>query len=500
LAYVTKNSYPIGAAWIRNDLNSQWISFQSDESVGDAPGLYTYTTTLDLTGYDPASVTLTVEVAADEQLSAVRLNGVGLGLSATGYSGFTTLSINGPFQAGLNTLDFVVNNAGSTANPSGLRVRFTFASAPKLAALPTWRASVQQRQLWRESLESRINEDNSLITGLQAAVDRTEQQTLSQLRDALAAAAACETAIPSLYSTGADQLASTGSLVDLQWTITSLPSGTRPTPFAYVSSPPNANWPWFFGSGSCWVSPSVNESSGADALGNYTYHTAFNLSLFDPASVQIKMNAWVDDSISDVKLNGQSLGLTASGYSAPTALTLTKGFVQGINTLDIVVYNSGTAPNPSGLRVGFSSAAPVRVTSDWLTEALLIDVKDASRQKTTRLSEATAMMQSLFFSLRNGQFELLSPAAAASSWSLNRNDPWFDEEWNWMGSYSNWQSVMRVFLYPENLLLPSLRLEAKAASGEPVLIAEKTAAFRFARQRPRYARAADARRGSDRCE
>jgi hypothetical protein len=282
-AYVTNNSCPIGAAWITNDSNSQWISFQSDESVGDAPGLYTYRTTVDLTGYDPASVTLTVQVAADQELSAVRLNGVSLGLSASGYSGFTSLSINGPFQATVNTLDLAVNNAGSTANPSGLRVRFAFASAPNLAALPPWRATIQQRKLWQGSLESRINEDNSLITGLQAAVDRTEQQTLTQLRDALAAAAASETAISSLYSTGTDYTpAVTGPLIDLQWTITSLPSATRPTPFAYVSSPANGAW-MSSGSGSSWVSPSANElsstdgSSGADAMGNYTPQFQKNL-------------------------------------------------------------------------------------------------------------------------------------------------------------------------------------------------------------------------------
>jgi hypothetical protein len=185
----------------------------------------------------------------------------------------------------------------------------------------------------------------------------------------------------------------------------------------------------------------------------------------------------VDNSITDVKLNGQSLGLTASGFGAPTLLRLTKGFIPGMNTLDIVVNNAGTAPNPSGLRVQFSSTAPVPVPADWVTEALLIDVQDTSLQKTTRLSEATEMMQSLFFGLRNGQLEQLSPSTAASSWPLNELLSWFDEEWNWMGSSNNWQSVMRVFLYPENLLQPSFRLDAAAANGEPGLVAEKTATF-----------------------
>jgi hypothetical protein len=284
--------YPIGAAWLTNDANSQWISPQTDESVGDAAGLYTYRTTLDLTGYDPTSVTLTLQVAVADELSAVRLNGVGLGLSASGSSGFTTLSIGGPFQAGVNTLDFVVNNAGTTPNPSGLRVAFSFAGPPSLVDLPAWRATAQQRQAWEGSLEARINEDNSLVAGLQAVVDRTEQQTLTELRDALVEAASCEAAIPSLYSTGtAFRGAPDGEVfVDLEWTITSLPSGTSSV--AYVSSPPNAAW-MSSGSASRWVSPSADESNGKDATGNYTYQTTFDLSLFGPSTVQIQMNVWL---------------------------------------------------------------------------------------------------------------------------------------------------------------------------------------------------------------
>ena len=39
----------------------------------------------------------------------------------------------------------------------------------------------------------------------------------------------------------------------------------------------------------------------------------------------------------------------------------------------------------------------------------------------------------------------------------------FDEDWEWMGSYSTWRAAMFVFLYPENILLPSLRTEKTPA-------------------------------------
>src|SRR6266567_1848947 len=33
----------------------------------------------------------------------------------------------------------------------------------------------------------------------------------------------------------------------------------------------------------------------------------------------------------------------------------------------------------------------------------------------------------------------------------------FDDEWKWIGAYSTWRAAMFVFLYPENILLPTLR-------------------------------------------
>lgn len=36
-------------------------------------------------------------------------------------------------------------------------------------------------------------------------------------------------------------------------------------------------------------------------------------------------------------------------------------------------------------------------------------------------------------------------------------DPNLDEEWTWIGSYATWRAAMFVFLYPENILQPSLR-------------------------------------------
>jgi Tc toxin complex TcA C-terminal TcB-binding domain len=135
-----------------------------------------------------------------------------------------------------------------------------------------------------------------------------------------------------------------------------------------------------------------------------------------------------------------------------------------------------------GLRIDLSSSGIAPVSADWLIGRLLIDVLADSRQKTSRLAQATELMQSLYFALRNHGLEQLSPRPDVASWTLTEAGGQFDDEWTWIGTYSNWQSIMRVFLYPENTLLPTLRLDASLpvpdeTTTEPAIIGERTQAF-----------------------
>jgi len=306
------NAPPIGIDWMRNTPTSRWISPQADESQGSLPGSYTYRTNIDLRGYDPDSVRLTLRVAVDHDLTSVLLNGKDLGVKATGSAGFTTLEINGPFQAGANTLDLVVNSVGFHGVPtarSGLHVELNFTAPPQMADLPAWRAALQVRQKWQDTLRGRIEQDNALVEALTAGVDVTEKQSLGPLRDAL---------------------------------VQTLP-----------------------------VSP------------------------------------------------------------------------------------------------------------DWLSQRLLIDVQADTAEKTTRLTQATEMMQALFFALRNHEFQQLSPLPDVAPWNLSEGLGQFDQEWDSMGSYSNWAALSLVFLYPENLLLPTLRLDPPSSSGgAPQAVEEQTQAFK----------------------
>jgi len=103
--------------------------------------------------------------------------------------------------------------------------------------------------------------------------------------------------------------------------------------------------------------------------------------------------------------------------------------------------------------------------SNWLTDWLLIEVKGTGRQKTTRINQAIETLQSILFSLRTNRFKdvnaeaELEPFSPRPDWNLAVSTSDFDQEWAWMGSYATWRAAMLVFLYPENLLLPSLRGE-----------------------------------------
>jgi hypothetical protein len=92
--------------------------------------------------------------------------------------------------------------------------------------------------------------------------------------------------------------------------------------------------------------------------------------------------------------------------------------------------------------------------AEWLTHRLLVDLKTNASQRTTRLIQAIETVQGVLFALRAGQLSQYHPAAL---WKLTVPEAHFDEEWQWMGSYSTWRAAMIIFFFPETVLLPSLR-------------------------------------------
>lgn len=97
--------------------------------------------------------------------------------------------------------------------------------------------------------------------------------------------------------------------------------------------------------------------------------------------------------------------------------------------------------------------------TDWLSQRFLINVGINGSQKTTRLDQAVTTLQTLFFVLRNG-----TTIPELGYWNLNRDTADLDAEWAWMGTYSAWQAVMAVFIFPQNVLLPYMREGSNRAS------------------------------------
>jgi hypothetical protein len=109
-----------GGPWNEDPGNSAWIT--TNEPV-DPVGDYTYETTFDLTGFDPTTASISGEWLTDNT-GTLYLNGVNTGFTSSSFQTWSLFDLTSGFISGVNTLDFVVNNAdcGGCDNPEGLRV------------------------------------------------------------------------------------------------------------------------------------------------------------------------------------------------------------------------------------------------------------------------------------------------------------------------------------------------------------------------------------------
>ena len=124
---LTPSTTALPGPWIANDADSTWIG-----SIGNQPtGVYQYQTSFTLQpGADPASINIGFDLASDNNLRDILVNGVSTGFSSNlQYGQFTAVELHGvtsAFGPGLNTITFVIDNRdnGSPANsgPTGLRI------------------------------------------------------------------------------------------------------------------------------------------------------------------------------------------------------------------------------------------------------------------------------------------------------------------------------------------------------------------------------------------
>ncbi|MEK7953378.1 Ig-like domain-containing protein [Luteolibacter soli] len=128
---------PIPGSWIPHSATSTWVGPRTvtnaaaalNSDAGEGPGTYVYRTQVDLTGFDVSTVQITGSWATDNSGLALRVNGSPTGITNTAgvtygvLAPFTINSTNAPsLTAGINNIDFVVNNADAVTGYTGLRV------------------------------------------------------------------------------------------------------------------------------------------------------------------------------------------------------------------------------------------------------------------------------------------------------------------------------------------------------------------------------------------
>ena len=129
--------------YIGDNTTSRWIVPNNTPEGDNAPvGTYIFRTTFDLTGFDASTAKITGGWSTDNNGLDIKINGVSTGFTTPANQfalGFAAFAISGNFVAGLNTLDFIVNNAaGTTGNPVALRVEMTGEASPVPLPAAAW--------------------------------------------------------------------------------------------------------------------------------------------------------------------------------------------------------------------------------------------------------------------------------------------------------------------------------------------------------------------------
>jgi len=128
-AIVYVGEQPLPGEYVPNTAQTQWIGFNPNLATDGGVGTHDFLISFDLSGLDPSSASLTLEVAADDAYS-VSLNGIDTGASCASSCWFTrrTHVITSGFQNGLNSLDVTAFYEGG---PGGLTVAASGTANPQ---------------------------------------------------------------------------------------------------------------------------------------------------------------------------------------------------------------------------------------------------------------------------------------------------------------------------------------------------------------------------------
>lgn len=410
------DQFPISTGnWLASSAASKWIAPRATAGDGDiAMGNYRYRTSFDLSGRDVNTVVIKGRWATDNSGVAVYINdqpvSVPLSTSFDVWTSFTITSGDVAFVAGNNTMDFVVANLGGVG-PSGLRVEFTETGTEVLPGLPVSIVGQPQgvQAVEGDKVVLKVVASGSLPISYQWRKDGQDLAGATQDTLTLASVSGADTGnytvrvsnpwgdetsqgayvdvafqvIPGIFGTGLDAngvLLGDGA-VDPHYVLSSSDDWNFPGPDALCIS---NTWPiqagvWLTnGPDSRWIGASANQAQNTDPTagnlpGAYTYQTSFDLTGYDLNKVRLVGGMAADNAVTNVLLNGVSLGITALGFNGLTSFTISSGLVAGQNTLDFVLENALTGgtdpstPNPAGLRVNLRGLLDIRTSLPAVT-------------------------------------------------------------------------------------------------------------------------------------
>jgi hypothetical protein len=220
--------------------------------------------------------------------------------------------------------------------------------------------------------------DEGIMRAMQRSVVRTWTGRVlllgvvgGALWTACTANSSAQSTIPGLQDTGDGTVGNP----DPVWQITLDPSGGSVPRAATIISPLTGTPPftWYagapVGSGANWIgaNSTANENPGIPD-GTYEYELQFNLTGYNPSTASFVYQSAADNEVTGATLNGNSIPIDTrvpgggNQYNTLSSdLTVSSGFVSGINTLLFDVNNTTPNPSPSGLLVIVDSSTVTAV-------------------------------------------------------------------------------------------------------------------------------------------
>ena len=379
----------VGGPWVPNSNKSKWIAPAFDTSAA-AAGDYTYQLLLDLIGYDPNTAFLAGSWATDNE-GSLFLNGADTGYTSPGFAPFSTFTLTNGFVSGTNLLEFRVKN--DALGYTGLRVeklrgtaqQGTVAQFPHIVIQPKGATNVMTTSVtlavvadgvqpisyqWSKknvALADKTNQSFTIPFLMPADAGDYAVRVSNAFGSTNSEVARLVVIQPQLgvFNTGVDIAGSVlaDGQPDPHYMIISSADTNYPGPTAYApASAPIGSWVTN-DVNSRWIAPRADATEVAP--GAYRYHLIFTIdNSNEVATAAISANVGMDDG-GGVFLNGNDVGFVSLGFRELTQLSIPDGtgfFVAGVNTLDFVINNGGTAANPSGLRVDDLALSGVTIT------------------------------------------------------------------------------------------------------------------------------------------